>query len=57
MKQLTKSTPYIDLIKEHRRLVRILRFGSPWERRQLLEEQEAELKEYEAEYDAKLRRR
>ena len=57
MKQLSKAMPYKDLIKEHRRLVRVLRFGSQWERDQLLAEQEAELKEYEEEYAKKLRRR
>jgi len=51
----TKKMNLKDLIKEHRRLVRIMKFGSPYERAQLIKEQEAELKEYEAEYRLKLR--
>ena len=47
--------PYSDLIKEHRQLVRILKFGTAWERRKLLQEQEAELIQYEKEYKQKLR--
>jgi len=57
MKKLTKAMSYKDLIKEHRRLVRIMKFGSPYERRKLIEEQEAELKDYEKEYRLKLRGR
>ncbi|GAH41149.1 unnamed protein product, partial [marine sediment metagenome] len=49
MKKPTKAMPYSDLIKEHRRLIRIMKFGSPYERSQLIQEQEAELKEYEKE--------
>ena len=57
MKRPTKAMPYSDLIKEHRRLIRIMKFGSPYERTQLIQEQEAELREYEKEYKLKLRRR
>jgi len=55
MKKLTKSMSYKDLIKEHRRLISIMKFGTPAERIKEIQNQEEELREYELEYKRKLR--
>jgi len=56
-KRISKLMPYADLIKEHKNLVRILKFGTAYERRKLLQEQSAELTEYKKEYKQKSRRK
>jgi len=52
-KQISKMMPYSSLIKEHEKLVKVLKSGNKKAIAKMAKEQEKELKEYKEEYHIK----
>ena len=55
MKQISKRMPYKSLIREHKNLVHVLKYGTKKQKEKLLREQSKELKEYQSEFKRKRR--
>ena len=52
-KRISKMMPYSSLIKEHTKLVKVLKSGNKKAIAKMAKEQEKELKEYKEEYHIK----
>ena len=56
-RRISKLMSYADLIKEHKKLVRVLKSENKTAIKKMAKEQSEELKEYKKEYEIKKRRR